>query len=142
MYIKLMIEENKNNYVSLWLLLITLLVGLMIIVGGLTRLTDSGLSITRWNLLSGIIPPLNTHSWENAFALYKEIPEYKLLNFSIVSVLLHNQLDHLARHARFADRLESRAGFHDHSDRTLLRAVQIGNQAVPTASHCYLADSR
>ena len=59
-----------------------------------------------------------------------------------VTVPLHNQLDYLARHARFADRLESRAGFHDHSDRTLLRAVQIGNQVVPTASYCYLADSR
>ncbi len=80
MYINLMTEENKNIYITVWLLLITSLVGLMIIVGGLTRLTDSGLSITRWDLFSGILPPLNIESWENAFALYKEIPEYKLLN--------------------------------------------------------------
>jgi len=73
-------EENKNIYISYWLLLITGLVGVMIIVGGLTRLTDSGLSITKWELFTGILPPLNTSEWENAFNLYKEIPEYKLLN--------------------------------------------------------------
>ena len=56
MYINFMIVENKNNQVSIWLLLITFLVGLMIIVGGLTRLTDSGLSITRWDLFTGILP--------------------------------------------------------------------------------------
>ena len=75
-----MIEENKNTYISYWLLLITFLVGLMIVVGGLTRLTDSGLSITRWDLFSGIFPPLTLESWENSFLLYKEIPEYRLIN--------------------------------------------------------------
>ena len=50
-----------------------------------------------------------------------------------VTVPLHNQLDYLARHARFGDRLESRAGFHDHSDRTLLKAVRMWNQVVATA---------
>ena len=80
MYIKLMIEENKNSYISYWLLLITFLVGLMIVVGGLTRLTDSGLSITRWDLFSGIFPPLTLESWEKSFLLYKEIPEYRLIN--------------------------------------------------------------
>jgi len=80
MYIKLMMEENKNTYISYWLLLITLLVGLMIIVGGLTRLTDSGLSITRWDLFSGIFPPLTLESWEKSFLLYKKIPEYRLIN--------------------------------------------------------------
>ena len=83
MYIKIVIDENKNSYISFWLLLITLLIGLMIIVGGLTRLTDSGLSITRWDLFTGIIPPLSTSDWESAFDLYKEIPEYKLQNFSM-----------------------------------------------------------
>ena len=51
-------EQNKNIYLSFWLLLITFLVGLMIVVGGLTRLTGSGLSITRWDLISGLLPPL------------------------------------------------------------------------------------
>ena len=76
-------EYNKNIYMSAWLLLITLLVALMIVVGGLTRLTDSGLSITKWQLFSGILPPLNDSDWENYFNLYKEIPEFKLQNFSM-----------------------------------------------------------
>ncbi len=76
-------EENKNIYVSYWLLLITSLVGLMIIVGGLTRLTDSGLSITKWDLFVGIIPPLNVNDWQKVFSLYKEIPEFKLQNSSM-----------------------------------------------------------
>ena len=78
-----MIGQNKNIYVSYWLLLITFLVALMIIVGGLTRLTDSGLSITRWDLISGILPPLSLSGWEKSFTLYKQIPEYKLLNSSM-----------------------------------------------------------
>ena len=76
-------EENKNIYISYWLLLITFLTALMIIVGGLTRLTDSGLSITRWDIISGILPPLSLIDWEKSFTLYKEIPEYELLNSSM-----------------------------------------------------------
>ena len=80
MYINFMNDENKNIYISRWLLLITFLVGLMIVVGGLTRLTDSGLSITRWDLISGILHPFSFNDWEKLFLSYKEIPEYKLLN--------------------------------------------------------------
>ena len=83
MYINFMSVENKNRYVLIWLLLITILVALMIIVGGLTRLTDSGLSITRWDLISGIIPPLNLDKWNVAFELYKQIPEYQTINPSM-----------------------------------------------------------
>jgi len=83
MYINLMNEGNKNIYISSWLLLITLLVVIMIIVGGLTRLTDSGLSITEWQLFSGFLPPLNNNDWENYFNLYKKIPEFKLQNYSM-----------------------------------------------------------
>ena len=83
MYINFMIEENKNPYVCYWLMLITSLVALIIIVGGLTRLTDSGLSITKWDLISGILPPLSLSDWEKSFTLYKQIPEYKLLNLSM-----------------------------------------------------------
>ena len=50
---------------------------------GLTRLTDSGLSITKWELFKGIIPPLDNASWESYFEQYKEIPQYKLLNFDM-----------------------------------------------------------
>ena len=83
MYINFMIGENKNIYISYWLLLITFLVSLMIIIGGLTRLTDSGLSITRWDLFSGILPPLSLNDWERSFSLYKKIPEYTLVNTSM-----------------------------------------------------------
>ena len=78
-----MSEDNKNIYISSWLLLITFLVALIIVVGGLTRLTDSGLSITKWQLFSGFLPPLNSSDWENYFNLYKEIPEFKIQNFSM-----------------------------------------------------------
>ena len=83
MYINLMFEENKNNYLSYWLLLITFLVAMMIIIGGLTRLTDSGLSITKWDLISGILPPLSQDDWDKYFSLYKQIPEYTLINSSM-----------------------------------------------------------
>ena len=55
----------------------------MIVVGGLTRLTDSGLSITEWQLFSGLFPPLNQNDWILYFNLYKEIPEFKLQNFNM-----------------------------------------------------------
>ena len=78
-----MTAKNKDIYILYWLLLITFLVGLMIFVGGLTRLTDSGLSITRWDLISGIIPPITLSDWQKAFDLYKLIPEFILLNSSM-----------------------------------------------------------
>ena len=77
--------DNKQlkKYISFWLLAMFLIVSIMIIVGGLTRLTDSGLSITEWQLFSGILPPLNTSQWNEYFDLYKKIPEYKLQNYSM-----------------------------------------------------------
>ncbi len=71
---------NYNHYVSSWLLIMIILVFLMIIVGGLTRLTDSGLSITEWELFRGILPPLNDNTWMSYFSLYKEIPQFKFVN--------------------------------------------------------------
>jgi heme a synthase len=77
--------ENKliNKYISYWLISIFLILSIMIIVGGLTRLTDSGLSITEWQLFSGIIPPMSLNQWNEYFDLYKKVPEYKLQNFSM-----------------------------------------------------------
>ena len=57
-----------------------ILVFLMIIVGGLTRLTDSGLSITKWELFKGVLPPFSNEGWENYFKLYKEIPQFEYIN--------------------------------------------------------------
>ena len=75
--------ENKQlkKYITYWLGLMFWLVVIMIIVGGLTRLTDSGLSITQWELFSGILPPINDAQWNVYFELYKQIPEYKLQNY-------------------------------------------------------------
>ena len=75
--------ENKQirNYISFWLSLMFWIIAIMIIIGGLTRLTDSGLSITKWELFSGFLPPLNEAQWTNYFNLYKEIPEFKLQNY-------------------------------------------------------------
>ena len=63
-----------------WLLLVAALVFCMIVVGGATRLTDSGLSITEWQPLLGAIPPLNEADWLAAFDKYKAIPEYAIVN--------------------------------------------------------------
>ncbi len=73
-------DKKNNNLVEYWLTGTLFLVFTTIIVGGLTRLTDSGLSITEWELFKGILPPLNNNTWNNYFNLYKEIPQYKILN--------------------------------------------------------------
>ena len=80
-----MYTENPkiNNQFSIWLITMFLMVSIMIVVGGLTRLTDSGLSITKWELFSGSLPPLNQNDWLLYFNLYKEIPEFKLQNFDM-----------------------------------------------------------
>ena len=80
MYIE---KKIINKYISYWLISILFIVSLMIVVGGLTRLTDSGLSITQWQLISGVVPPLNIDDWNKYFDLYKKIPEYKLQNYSM-----------------------------------------------------------
>ena len=77
--------ENKQikNYLVFWLASMYWIISIMIIIGGLTRLTDSGLSITEWQLFSGFLPPLTESDWKNYFNLYKEIPEFKLQNYSM-----------------------------------------------------------
>ena len=72
-----------NNQISTWLISMFWIISAMIIVGGLTRLTDSGLSITQWQLFSGFFPPLNNSQWIMYFDLYKEIPEFKLQNYDM-----------------------------------------------------------
>ncbi len=77
-------ENHKiNNYISTWLICMFWIISIMIVVGGLTRLTDSGLSITQWQLFSGFFPPLNKEEWIMYFNLYKEIPEFKLQNYDM-----------------------------------------------------------
>ena len=74
---------SQNKIVEFWLISIFFLVGVMILVGGLTRLTDSGLSITQWELFKGFLPPLTNKSWLYYFELYKNIPEYTEQNFNM-----------------------------------------------------------
>ena len=77
------LNPKINNQLSIWLILMFWIISIMIIVGGLTRLTDSGLSITEWQLFSGLLPPLNQNDWISYFNLYKEIPEFKLQNYDM-----------------------------------------------------------
>ena len=77
-------ENHKiNSQISFWLISMFWIISIMIVVGGLTRLTDSGLSITQWQLFSGFFPPLNKSDWIMYFDLYKEIPEFKLQNYDM-----------------------------------------------------------
>ncbi len=80
-----MYSENNhiNHQLRIWLLVLLSLIILIIIVGGLTRLTDSGLSITTWELFVGFFPPLTNDKWLDYFDLYKTIPEYHQQNFNM-----------------------------------------------------------
>ena len=71
---------KDNKKVIYWLLTGCLLIFIMVIVGGITRLTHSGLSISNYKLISGIVPPMNDLEWVEAFELYKQYPEYQKLN--------------------------------------------------------------
>ena len=77
------INTKIKNQLSFWLISMFWIISIMIIVGGLTRLTDSGLSITEWELFSGLFPPINQNDWIFYFNLYKEIPEFKLQNYNM-----------------------------------------------------------
>ena len=76
-------DKSINNLFLYWLISCLILIFFIIIVGGLTRLTNSGLSITEWELFKGILPPLNQVSWDFYFDQYKKIPQYKLLNYNM-----------------------------------------------------------
>ena len=76
-------NTHINYQLKIWLLLLLFLITLVILVGGLTRLTDSGLSITEWELFAGFLPPLTNDKWIDYFNLYKTIPEYSEQNFNM-----------------------------------------------------------
>jgi cytochrome c oxidase assembly protein subunit 15 len=73
-------DNSGRRSVSLWLWLVAVLVLAMVVVGGATRLTESGLSITEWQPLLGAIPPLNDADWVSAFDKYKQIPQYAAIH--------------------------------------------------------------
>ena len=76
-------NSHINYQLKIWLLILLSLIILIILVGGLTRLTDSGLSITTWELFAGFLPPLTNDKWIDYFNLYKTIPEYQEQNFNM-----------------------------------------------------------
>ncbi|WP_172295408.1 heme A synthase [Pseudoruegeria sp. HB172150] len=73
-------RRDARGAIRLWLMLLFVLVVLMIAVGGLTRLTDSGLSITEWNPVTGALPPMDEAKWQSEFEKYQAIPEFQLQN--------------------------------------------------------------
>src|SRR3982751_1410881 len=73
-------RAHSDRGVGLWLFLIAAMIGLMVVVGGLTRLTGSGLSITEWQPVTGVLPPLSDAAWQAELAKYQGTPQYELLN--------------------------------------------------------------
>ncbi|EPE99260.1 COX15/CtaA family protein [Rhizobium grahamii] len=73
-------QDGNRRAVRIWLGFVLLALFCLVIVGGATRLTNSGLSITEWKPIHGVIPPLNAAQWEEEFKLYQRIPEYEQMN--------------------------------------------------------------
>lgn len=71
---------RDKNWIIAWLLAGAIMVAGMVLIGGITRLTHSGLSITEWKLIMGTIPPLNDAEWNEVFEQYKQFPEYQKVN--------------------------------------------------------------
>lgn len=76
-----MAKQKDNKKVIYWLLTGCVLIFIMVVVGGITRLTDSGLSISNYKLITGTIPPLNEAQWQEEFELYQQFPEYQKLHY-------------------------------------------------------------
>ncbi|HEY2210494.1 MAG TPA: COX15/CtaA family protein [Bradyrhizobium sp.] len=73
-------QAPNNRAIRWWLLSIAVLIAIMVLVGGATRLTESGLSIVEWKPVTGTLPPLTQEQWTQAFEAYKAIPQYRELN--------------------------------------------------------------
>ncbi|CAN7361132.1 COX15/CtaA family protein [Phenylobacterium sp. LjRoot164] len=74
------LRSDRSRPVAVWLFIVAALVLAMVVVGGATRLTDSGLSITQWKPVTGALPPMSAKDWADEFALYKQIPQYQQVN--------------------------------------------------------------
>ena len=73
-------SPSSSRAVAIWIYIGVIMLLVQVILGGITRLTGSGLSITEWNVATGAIPPLNTAQWQDAFDKYRQTPQYRLLN--------------------------------------------------------------
>jgi cytochrome c oxidase assembly protein subunit 15 len=76
-------QANNDQLIARWLLICALVIFGMILLGGVTRLTDSGLSMVEWKPLMGIIPPLSQHDWQDLFLKYQQFPEYQKINLGM-----------------------------------------------------------
>lgn len=74
------LQQKKQRAVAIWLLIGVAMIIIQVLLGGVTRLTGSGLSITKWNPIFGMLPPLNQQQWDDAFKSYQEIGQYKYVN--------------------------------------------------------------
>lgn len=74
------LRSDRSRPVAIWLFIVAAMVFSMVVVGGATRLTDSGLSITQWQPIMGALPPMSDQAWRESFELYKQIPQYHLVN--------------------------------------------------------------
>ena len=73
-------DTEISRWVKIWIVTGVLMIFMQIVIGGVTRLTGSGLSITRWEIVIGAVPPLGEAAWQEAFDLYKETPQYHRIN--------------------------------------------------------------
>ncbi len=80
---KTTVRDGRSRPVAIWLFTVALLVLAMVVVGGATRLTGSGLSITQWKPVSGALPPMNPRAWAEAFGRYRATPQYRLVNLGM-----------------------------------------------------------
>ena len=78
-----LLEQDANRLVVLWLLVMAALVAIMVVIGGITRLTGSGLSMVEWRPLMGTLPPMTAAEWDRVYALYVASPEYQSINFGM-----------------------------------------------------------
>ena len=75
------LNDHKSKKVANWLLVGVIMTVIQIALGGITRLTGSGLSITDWDVVTGTLPPMSDAAWQTLFAKYKTTPQFQLLNF-------------------------------------------------------------
>ena len=77
------VTAQSQKFVAYWLFFMASLVAIMVVIGGVTRLTGSGLSMVEWRPLMGTLPPLNAVEWQRVFDLYRASPEYRQLNYGM-----------------------------------------------------------
>ena len=85
-------QAPHRRAVRWWLIAVAALIAVMVLVGGATRLTESGLSIVEWKPVTGTLPPLNEAQWAQAFEGYKAIPQYRELNAGMSSRRVQDHL--------------------------------------------------